>query len=238
MWNWIDKTDLDSVALETRAMHRYGADESSAPTCIDRLSWVCVDDALAPQDMFHVKQRRTVGCRAVDAGSVGRQSAAGAGGGVVSNCSHGMLEQRSVDEGEVDTVRSGRSCFRRERPSFVALRSRSHSVVSRRLSPIVGVRHRLPPVKSSTSVHDRGSRYQLATSRRWEQWARILRYIPHRTAGHSRVLVLVLDGGGVNRSRSSGMWSILAREYMHSAPRGPVRSSRYEVKGLPLPGAP
>ena len=60
--NWIDKTDLDSVALETRAMHRYGADESSAPTCIDGLSWVCVNDALAPQDMFHVKQRRTVGC--------------------------------------------------------------------------------------------------------------------------------------------------------------------------------
>ena len=56
--NWIDKTDLDSVALETRAMHRYGADESSAPTCIDGLSWVCVDDALAPQDMFHVKQRK------------------------------------------------------------------------------------------------------------------------------------------------------------------------------------
>ena len=110
--NWINKTDLDSVALETRAMHRYGTDESSAPTCIDGLSWVCVDDASAPQDMFHVKQRRTVGCRAVDAGSVGRQRAAGAGGGVVSNCSHGMLEQRSVDEGEVDTVRSGRSCFR------------------------------------------------------------------------------------------------------------------------------
>ena len=110
--NWIDKTDLDSVALETRAMHRYGADESSAPTCIDGLSWVCVDDALAPQDMFHVKQRRTLGCRAVDAGSVGRQRAAGTGGGVVSNCCHGMLEQRSVDEGEVDTVRSGRSCFR------------------------------------------------------------------------------------------------------------------------------
>ena len=59
-----------------------------------------------------MKQRRTVGCRAVDAGSVGRQRAAGTGGGVVSNCCHGMLEQRSVDEGEVDTVRSGRSCFR------------------------------------------------------------------------------------------------------------------------------
>ena len=110
--NWIDKTDLDSVALEARAIHRYGADESSAPTCIDGLSWVRVDDALAPQDMFHVKQRRTVGCRAVDAGSVGRQRAAGTGGGVVSNCSHGLLEQRSVDEGEVDAVRSGRNCFR------------------------------------------------------------------------------------------------------------------------------
>ena len=89
--NWIDKTDLDSVALETRAMHRYGADESSAPTCIDGLSWVCVDVALAPQDMFHVKQRRTLGCPAVDAGSVGRQRAAGTGGGAVSNCCHECL---------------------------------------------------------------------------------------------------------------------------------------------------
>lgn len=96
--NWIDKTDLDSVALETRAMHRYGADESSAPTCIDGLSWVCVDDALAPQDMFHVKQRRTVGCRAVDAGSVGRQRAAGTEEGwsaiAVMECLNSALSMR------------------------------------------------------------------------------------------------------------------------------------------------
>ncbi|EFW27129.1 hypothetical protein HMPREF9057_01484 [Actinomyces sp. oral taxon 171 str. F0337] len=41
--------------------------------------------------------------------------------------------------------------------------------MSRGFSQFVGLRHRLLPVKGSTSFHDRGSRYQLATSRRWEQ---------------------------------------------------------------------